>query len=288
MAGDWLKIEANTPEKEEVLAITATMGWDDADITVGKLFRLWRWFDQQTVDGNASRVTSSLLDRVVGVTGFCDAVRSVGWLVISESGISLPKFDRHNGNTAKNRALTAKRVAKCKSVGNAESNGASVTEALPREEKRREDISPTVVGDKAPAKNPPRFNASRFLFDLCGDEQLIADWLTLRKSKKAAVTETAIKGIQREAAKAKITLADAMRVCCEKGWAGFDSTWDWQSTFKKQQVSGRNGYHDSIVAAGKAIFGDLSNDQRESNIIDITPEKSAGQMGFENLPRIAG
>ena len=72
MAGPWLKMECATPEKPEVLAITAAMGWDDPDLTVGKLFRLWRWFDQHTTDGNAVRVTSALLDRVLGVAGFVE------------------------------------------------------------------------------------------------------------------------------------------------------------------------------------------------------------------------
>lgn len=147
MAGDWLKVDATTPEKEEVLAITAIMGWDDADLTVGKLFRLWRWFDQHTTDGNAARVTPALLDRVVGVSGFCAAVRDVGWLEITDLGVTLPKFDRHNGTTAKSRALTAKRVAKHKSANgkpNATGNAIGVSGALPREEKRREELGTTL------------------------------------------------------------------------------------------------------------------------------------------------
>lgn len=141
MAGDWIKMEVSTPEKSEVLAITAIMGWDDTDLTVGKLFRLWRWFDQQTTDGNAHGVTSALLDRVVGVTGFCDALIEVGWLVVVDRDIYLPKFDRHNGKTAKSRAQTAKRVAdhKSKAEGsNAKGNAHSVTSALPREDDREE------------------------------------------------------------------------------------------------------------------------------------------------------
>jgi hypothetical protein len=111
MAGDWLKMEAKTPEKAEVLAITTRMGWEDPDLVVGKLFRVWRWFDQHTIDGNAKSVTSSLLDRICGVTGFADAMESVGWLVVTGDGILLPNFSRHCGKTAKDRAETAKRVA---------------------------------------------------------------------------------------------------------------------------------------------------------------------------------
>lgn len=144
MAGDWLKMEHSTPDKPEVLAITVKMGWEDPDMTLGKLFRLWRWFDQHTVDGNAVGVTPALLDRLLGVTGLTLAVASVGWLIVTEEGITLQNFDRHNGNSAKNRAQTAKRVAKHKSNGaaNAKGNGDSVTSALPREEKRREEVIP--------------------------------------------------------------------------------------------------------------------------------------------------
>ena len=163
MAGDWIKMECSTPEKAEVLAITARMGWDDVDTTVGKLFRMWRWFDQQTEGGNARGVTAALLDRVIGVTGFCEAVQSVGWISIGEDGISLPNFDRHNGTTAKSRALGAKRTAKSKgrSKGNAKGNGSgdakgnadTVTTPSPREEKRREDItSPNGEGGEPPAE----------------------------------------------------------------------------------------------------------------------------------------
>lgn len=176
MAGEWLKMEACTPEKSEVLAITARMGWEDADLTVGKLFRIWRWFDQHTTDGNAAGVNTALLDRIIGVTGFCDSMQSVGWLCISDAGISLPNFDRHNGNTAKNRALTAKRVAKHKgnAVGNARGNARNVSEALPREEKRREEVTvPKGTGGDA-AKSPEEltkqelWNAGKSLLQAAG------------------------------------------------------------------------------------------------------------------------
>lgn len=147
MAGPWLKMECATPDKPEVLAITAALGWDDPDLTVGKLFKMWRWFDQHTTDGNAARVTPALLDRVVGVSGFVQAVANERWLTITDDGITLCNFDRHNGETAKQRALTAKRVAEHKSnakanaEGNASGNGDGVTKSVPRGRGREEDIS---------------------------------------------------------------------------------------------------------------------------------------------------
>lgn len=139
MAGDWLKFEKDTLDKPEVFAIAEALGIDP-DAVIGKLMRVWSWFDSHTVDGNAARVTSSLLDRVAGVSGFIAAMAVERWAIIDASGVSLPHFDRHNGETAKQRALTAKRVQKHKAKCNDAGNDAGVSGALPREEKRREDL----------------------------------------------------------------------------------------------------------------------------------------------------
>jgi hypothetical protein len=51
------------------------------------------------------------------------------------------------------------------------------------------------------------------------------DYLKIRKAKKLPLTETALKGLIREAEKAKMPFPEVIRICCEKGWAGFDSSW---------------------------------------------------------------
>lgn len=135
MAGDWLKIEVALPEKPEVWQIAGLTGLDP-DLIVGKLFKVWRWFDAHTETGNARSVTYALVDSITGVTGFAEAMVFAGWLEQHGTDLSLPNFDRHNGKTAKNRALTAKRVGKIRNAGSVTS---SVTSALPREEKRREE-----------------------------------------------------------------------------------------------------------------------------------------------------
>lgn len=192
MAGEWLKFEANTPEKPEVFAMTVALGWEDPDLTVGKLLKIWRWFDQQSIDGNAPSVTLSLLDRICGVTGFAQAMCNVGWLLVVEGGLRLPNFSRHNGKTAKDRALTAKRVSKHKSndEANAKGNAASVTSALPREEKRREDSKPVKSKTKAPAA--PTFDPKSDLSGHGVEEQTIADWLALRAKKRAPVRKSVV------------------------------------------------------------------------------------------------
>lgn len=135
MAGDWIKFELTTLDKPEVCQI-ADLADIDPDAVVGKLMRVWGWFDQQTENGNAPSVSKKLLDRLVGVIGFCDHMKSVAWMVEADGVISLPHFDRHNGKTAKNRSLGAKRAATHK-ASNGKSNARTVTGALPREEEEK-------------------------------------------------------------------------------------------------------------------------------------------------------
>lgn len=57
------------------------------------------------------------------------------------------------------------------------------------------------------------------------DPQIVSDFKELRRRQKAAITKTAIDGIQREATAAGLSLADALRLCCERGWRGFKAEW---------------------------------------------------------------
>jgi sarcosine oxidase delta subunit len=56
-------------------------------------------------------------------------------------------------------------------------------------------------------------------------ESLWKDFLAIRKAKKLPVTDTAIQGLKREAAAAGKTLSEALTICCERGWGGFNAKW---------------------------------------------------------------
>ena len=153
MAGDWIKIETVTPDKPEIDALAELLGASVNEV-LGALVRLWIWADQQTVDGNAHSVTESAIDRHSGVTGFADALLSpsVAWMLRGENGgFVFPNFDRHNGQTAKNRALTAKRVRECRQR---KGNAKVTPDALPREEKRREEIKEANASGNSPSARP--------------------------------------------------------------------------------------------------------------------------------------
>lgn len=56
-------------------------------------------------------------------------------------------------------------------------------------------------------------------------EGVWADFLAIRKAKRSPLNATALRGIEREARKAGLTLAEAIAKCCERGWQGFEAAW---------------------------------------------------------------
>jgi len=56
-------------------------------------------------------------------------------------------------------------------------------------------------------------------------ESVWADFVTLREAKKSPITATALARIEKEAAKAEISLQEALEVCCSRGWQGFEAGW---------------------------------------------------------------
>ena len=129
MAGDWIKLEHVTPDKPEIYTMAEMLNLDP-DTVLGKVIRVWIWADQQTLIGDAPSVTKTCIDRVTGVTHFAEALEKVRWLKIKKEGINFPNFDRHNGKSAKTRALTNKRMKRKRDAD-------SVTKSEP--EKRREE-----------------------------------------------------------------------------------------------------------------------------------------------------
>lgn len=78
-------------------------------------------------------------------------------------------------------------------------------------------------------------------------EQVWEDFSALRTKRRAPITETALKGIQREAEKAGITLEAALSTCCERGWQGFKAEW-----YRREKLEQKN--------ASKAEYQLPSND----------------------------
>lgn len=154
MAGDWIKIEKVTIRKPEILRLGEILGITPEQ-AFGLCFHFWAWCDDHLTDGNARSVTEVTLDTLVNRSGFSKALLDVGWLKARNGSLVVPNFDRHLSQTAKNRSLTSQRVANHKKR---KGNAPIVSDALPREEKRREEIN-----THPPESTPSDVGAHRFV-----------------------------------------------------------------------------------------------------------------------------
>lgn len=158
MAGDWIKVETNTPMKPEVWEMAELLGLD-ADAVVGKLVRFWSWADNHLGDScDALRVTKTHIDKYIATPGFSEALKSVGWLQGDDRALILTNFDRHNGKTAKTRSLTAKRMRHLRS-GDADvtppaSQPLRESDAEASTEKRREEYKEGIAPQARPTGIP--------------------------------------------------------------------------------------------------------------------------------------
>ena len=105
----WIKMETTTPDKPEVVQMAARLRVRDHDLIVGKLVRLWSWADMNSVDGQKVKVTRAFIDRHVSMPGFAAALEEAEWIHGPDGAIDFANFERHNGDSAKRRAMEARK-----------------------------------------------------------------------------------------------------------------------------------------------------------------------------------
>jgi hypothetical protein len=154
----WIKMEHATPDKHEITALARLLGVSRGDAFL-LIVKWWIWLDLNTRNGKVTlNVTPSVtqmyaqdIDNTMHCPGFAMGLAAVGWLEIAADGavMSTPNFDRHNGETAKSRALNARRQSDYR--GNAVTNPSRKSNAvsnanvtlLPLPEKIREEVKNT-------------------------------------------------------------------------------------------------------------------------------------------------
>lgn len=108
MAGQWIKWEKGLERKPEVVRIARALDIRTTEAAACCML-VWAWADDNTMDGLVIGMAAADVSTVVGVPGIGEAMATVGWLVVSESGVQFPNYNRHNGETCKARMLDANR-----------------------------------------------------------------------------------------------------------------------------------------------------------------------------------
>lgn len=108
MAGNWIKMGVDLRTHPKVVRIAAGLKSDRLRV-LGALYAAWCIFDAHAAGGVLEGYTPEALDDELGWKGFSRAMAAVGWLEIIEEGLHAPRFEEHNGTTAKRRAVETSR-----------------------------------------------------------------------------------------------------------------------------------------------------------------------------------
>ena len=140
MAGDWIKMRVDLQTHPKVFRIVSALKADRLRV-IGGLHVAWSVFDTHSADGVLHGYTVEAMDAVIGWPGFTQAMVDVEWAHIDDTGsLVMPRFDEHNGASAKRRANDSERKRASRKGAPVRNLSASDADSLrTREEKRRED-----------------------------------------------------------------------------------------------------------------------------------------------------
>lgn len=103
----------------------------------------------------------------------------------------------------------------------------------PKEEEEKEEEKgkeeEKQIGDK-----PPVFNFKKSLLNLGIEEEIISDWLKVRKAKRAANTKTAFTALVKQFELSGLSANDCIKQSVENSWSGFRADW-LKNNFSKPQ-----------------------------------------------------
>jgi len=188
----------------------------------------------------------------LGKDGCVDAMErliELGFVRLEASGVWLIESERFRDKQTKKQAMAANRVRQCRERKKNKTEASPVTKRVTGN--RRGPVTVLRDGTYEDSKNAlhvtkrtnststststntstnttsdsSRSRGSRVHRPHGVGEEVWKDYLQLRKMKKAPVTDRVISIISKEAAKAGVSLEEAMLNCVSHGWSGFKAEW---------------------------------------------------------------
>lgn len=81
---------------------------------------------------------------------------------------------------------------------------------------------------KPKPKPKARITASDLKTDYDVPASIAAEFLQIRRDKRLTLTPTAMNRLCKQFEKAGLSVVEGIELCCERSWAGFNASWQWQ------------------------------------------------------------
>lgn len=171
MAGEWIAMGADLWTSPELVKLSAfcqqcvstCQTRESAKcLAVGALYRFWSIVDVHCDSGILTGYSASDVDYEVGISGWCGAMESVGWLKHSPQGLVVPGFEKWFSRSAKRRRMNAVYQAESRARRQqpvsipADKKLTTVQKRRVQKNKKRSPLPPSVPGPL----NTPEFCAA--------------------------------------------------------------------------------------------------------------------------------
>lgn len=162
-----------------------------------------------------------------------------------------------------NKAETNKKNGKS---GGRPKNNPKITQSV-----SKDNPNITLTTNHKPITNNYKLNTKDIDPPFGVSTEVFNDYIKLRNKLKAPVTETAIKGLQKEADKASISLEQVMILCCQNGWRGFKAEWvkNQSMSFKERDAASSSQQLKNMMLGGI---------QQETSLITIEEMEDAKRL----------
>jgi hypothetical protein len=194
MAGDWIKMRVDLQTHPKVFRMVSALQADRLRV-IGGLHVAWSIFDTHSDDGVLHGYTVDAMDAVIGWPGFTQAMVDVEWASITDDHcLIMPRFEEHNGASAKRRANDSERKRNDRKNKPVRNLSASEADSLrTREEKRREEedqkpvaSAPVKVAKFDPLTAKPENVSDKAWADWCQHRKEIRKPLTTKSCEQQA------------------------------------------------------------------------------------------------------
>jgi hypothetical protein len=110
------------------------------------------------------------------------------------------------------------------------------------------------------------FEFKNSLIDFGFDENLVAEWLKVRKTKKATNTETAFKKFINQVKLVNAPINEILELCVARSWSGFEA--EWFGNIQKEKGSAEKE---------KPVIGRMTAEVAHNNFMKFANVKIDGQ-----------
>ena len=110
---NWIKARHALVRSARVRRLCKYLSCKNHLAALGYALKWLCWVDEQTLDGH-THLTPEELDKEMGMRGGAQGLIEIGWAALDEEGCLVAlEFDKHSGDTAKQRAECARRKELC-------------------------------------------------------------------------------------------------------------------------------------------------------------------------------